>query len=121
MMKQINGNIRHQISSIIISALGSQRRKNVSLANELDLFPLGCGFTITLNLASNLPLEWQYLMGLSHPLIAPLKSFPTFFKVNHYGHYPSSHGHIHMYIVLLNNLNPCFNYNFHFKGIIKKY
>ncbi len=86
---------------------------------NLICFPLGYGFAITLNLASNLPLEWQYLMGLSHPLIVPLKSFPTFFKVNHYGHYPSSHGHIHMYTVLLNNLNPCLNYNFHFKGIKK--
>jgi len=53
------------------------------LRRNLICFPLGYGFTITLNLASNLPLEWQYLMGLLHPLIAPLKSFPTFFKVNH--------------------------------------
>jgi hypothetical protein len=102
-----------------IGVIDDEKRSHLRM--NLICFPLGYGFTITLNLTSNLPLEWQYLMGLSHPLIVPLKSFPTFFKANHYGHSPSSHGHIHIYIVLLNNLNPCLNYNFHFIGIKKLY
>jgi hypothetical protein len=102
-MKQFDRNICHPNTFfIMISPLGTQMTKNRShLRMNLICFPLGYGFTITLNLASNLSLEWQYLMGLLHPLIAPLKKFLTFLKVNHNGHYLSSHGHIHMYIVLL--------------------
>jgi hypothetical protein len=59
-----------------------------------------------------------YLYFLSHGVIICI-SFMACNDKNTYHEKEDAIHHHHMYIILLNTLNPCLNYKFHFKGIKK--